>query len=63
MITLRTYLSMTEASLLWYKDLKSKLVANGFVENSYYRCLFNKIGSMLEIDHNRTLQMITSVGL
>ena len=34
-----------EASLLWYKDLKSKLVANGFVENPYDRCLFNKIGS------------------
>jgi predicted lactoylglutathione lyase len=34
-----------EASLLWYKDLKSKLVADGFIENPYDRCLFNKIGS------------------
>ena len=34
-----------ETSLLWYKDLNSKLVANGFVENPYDRCLFNKIGS------------------
>ena len=34
-----------EASLLWYKDLKSKLVADGFVENPYDRCLFNRIGS------------------
>ena len=33
-----------EASLLWYKDLKSKLVADGFIENSYDRCVFNKIG-------------------
>ena len=34
-----------EASLLWYKDLKSKLVADGFIENPYDRCLFNKLGS------------------
>ena len=34
-----------EASLLWYKDLKSKLIANGFVENPYDQCVFNKIGS------------------
>lgn len=34
-----------EASLLWYKDLKSKLITDGFVENPYDRCLFNKIGS------------------
>ena len=33
-----------EASLLWYKDLKSKLVADGFIENPYDRCVFNKIG-------------------
>ena len=33
-----------EASLLWYKDLKRKLIADGFVEN-YDRCLFNKIKS------------------
>ena len=34
-----------EASLLWYEDSKSKLVADGFIENPYDRCLFNKIGS------------------
>ena len=34
-----------EASLLWYKDLKSKLIADGFIENPYDRCVFNKIGS------------------
>jgi Reverse transcriptase (RNA-dependent DNA polymerase) len=33
-----------EASLLWYNDLKSKLTADGFVENPYDRCVFNKIG-------------------
>ena len=33
-----------EASLLWYKDLKSKLVADGFIENPYDRCVLNKIG-------------------
>ena len=34
-----------EASLLWYKDLKNKLVTDGFIENPYDRCVFNKIGS------------------
>jgi Reverse transcriptase (RNA-dependent DNA polymerase) len=33
-----------EASLLWYKDLQSKLTADGFIENPYDRCVFNKIG-------------------
>ena len=33
-----------EASLLCYKDLKSKLVADGFIENPYDRCVLNKIG-------------------
>ena len=33
-----------EASLLWYNDLKNKLTADGFVENPYDRCVFNKIG-------------------
>ena len=33
-----------KASLLWYKDLKSKLVADGFIENPFDRCIFNKIG-------------------
>jgi hypothetical protein len=33
-----------EASLLLYKDLQSKLTANGFTENPYDRCVFNKIG-------------------
>ena len=33
-----------EASLLWYKVLRSKLVADGFIENPYDRCVFNKIG-------------------
>ena len=33
-----------EASLLWYNDLMSKLTADGFIENPYDRCVFNKIG-------------------
>jgi hypothetical protein len=33
-----------EASLLWYYDLKCKLIADGFSENPYDRCVFNKIG-------------------
>ena len=41
----RALYGCVEASLLWYRDLKSKLVANGFVENPYDRCLFNKVGS------------------
>jgi hypothetical protein len=31
-----------EASLLWFKDLRSKLVAHGFVANPYDQCVFNK---------------------
>ena len=33
-----------KASLLWYNDLMSKLTADGFIENPYDRCVFNKIG-------------------
>ena len=33
-----------EASLLWYNDLMSKLREDGFIENPYDRCVFNKIG-------------------
>ena len=33
-----------EASLLWYNDMMSKLTADGFIENPYDRCVFNKIG-------------------
>jgi Reverse transcriptase (RNA-dependent DNA polymerase) len=32
-----------KASLLWYKDLQSKLTANGFTDKPYDRCVFNKI--------------------
>ena len=32
-----------EVSLLWCKDLKSKLIANGFIENPCDRCVFDKI--------------------
>jgi len=34
-----------EASLLWYNDLCSKLVAFGFVANPYDQCVFNKLDS------------------
>ena len=33
-----------EASALWFEDIKSKLVADGFVQNLYDACVFNKIG-------------------
>ena len=33
-----------EASLLWCKDLESKLTTYGFVENPYGLFVFNKIG-------------------
>jgi hypothetical protein len=33
-----------EASALWYNDLRSKLLADGFVENPYDVCVFNKDG-------------------
>jgi hypothetical protein len=33
-----------EASALWFEDIKSKLVADGFVQNLYDVCVFNKIG-------------------
>ena len=37
-----------EASLLWYNDLMSKLREDGFIENPYDRCVFNKIGKRSE---------------
>jgi hypothetical protein len=33
-----------EAASLWYKNLRSKLVAWGFTENPYDLCVFNKVG-------------------
>jgi predicted lactoylglutathione lyase len=34
-----------EASALWYNDIRSKLLADGFVENPYDPCVFNKLGA------------------
>jgi hypothetical protein len=31
-----------EAAALWHQDLSSKLRANGFIENPFDRCIFNK---------------------
>ena len=31
-----------EAAALWYEDLRSKLIADGFEENPYDMCVFNK---------------------
>ena len=33
-----------EASALWYHDLRSRLISNGFEENPYDVCVFNKYG-------------------
>ena len=40
----RALYGCVESSLLWYNDLTSKLGTDGFVENPYDRCVFNKIG-------------------
>jgi hypothetical protein len=34
-----------EAAKLWYEDLRAKLLADGFTENPYDLCVFNKIGA------------------
>ena len=33
-----------EASALWYKDLRNKLLQNGFQQNPYDLCVYNKVG-------------------
>jgi hypothetical protein len=33
-----------EAAMLWYNDLREKLILNNFVENPYDKCVFNKVG-------------------
>ena len=33
-----------EASALWFKDLQSKLMKNGFEQNPYDHCVYNKFG-------------------
>ena len=33
-----------EASALWYKDLRNKLLQNGFQQNPYDLCVYNKMG-------------------
>ena len=40
----RALYGCVEASLLWYNILKSKLTADSFVEYTYDRCVFDKIG-------------------
>ena len=52
-----------EASLLWYKDLKCKLIADGFAEHPYDRCAFNKIrksGEQISIALHVNDLMVTS---
>jgi hypothetical protein len=34
-----------EAAKLWYEDLRAKLLVDGFTENPYDLCVFNKIGA------------------
>jgi len=54
-----------EASLLWYNDLRSKLVDFGFVANPYDQCVFNKVdgatGSQVTVVLHVDDLMITSV--
>ena len=33
-----------EASALWFKDLQGKLLRNGFEQNPYDHCVYNKVG-------------------
>ena len=40
----KAFYGCVEASALWYNDLRSKLLADGFVENPYDVCVFNKDG-------------------
>jgi hypothetical protein len=53
-----------EASALWYKDIRSKLLRNGFVENPYDVCVFNKAeadGSQTTVVLHVDDLMVTSV--
>ena len=38
-----------EVSLLWFQDLRGKLVAYGFLANPYDQCVFNKFEDVTEI--------------
>ena len=40
----RALYGCVEAAALWFEDIKSKLLAYGFVQNSYDACVFNRIG-------------------
>jgi hypothetical protein len=55
---------LVEASALWYKDIRSKLLRNGFVENPYDVCIFNKAeadGSQTTVVLHVDDLMVTSV--
>jgi hypothetical protein len=55
---------LVEASALWYEDIRSKLLRNGFVENPYDVCVFNKAeadGSQTTVVLHVDDLMVTSV--
>jgi hypothetical protein len=55
---------LVEASALWYEDIRSKLFRNGFVENPYDVCVFNKAeadGSQTTVVLHVDDLMVTSV--
>jgi hypothetical protein len=50
-----TALWCVESAFLWHQDLKSKLLSDGFIENPYDQCVFNKLG---EDGNQMTIQIV-----